>query len=166
MNHPLSEAKIGDVFHITEREGKSFDAFFAGVHESSDAEGFTTYNFLYWGKFSQRVYEQRLPNAPKGYKWQTSDFFTYKEDIISSLGKVLNSDYNLYYAPLLCYFNGSFSIQKPWLALCGYQFETSDINTLLNNNSYLKITKLEGVSSTQVLRQPVLPKRKEVIIHV
>ena len=166
MNHPLNEAKIGDLFHITEREGKSFDAFFAGVHESNDAEGFTTYNFLYWGKFSQRVYEQRLPNAPKGYKWQTSDFFTYKEDIISSLGKVLNSDYNLYYAPLLSYFNGSFSIQKPWLALCGYQFETSDINTLLNNNSYLKITKLEGVSSTQVLRQPVLPKRKEVIIHV
>ena len=157
MNHTLSEANIGDVFRITDTAGESRDAFFAGAHKKSDAEDITTYNFLYWGAFSQRIYKAAY-GAPEGYKWQTSDFFVYKEKIIESLADVEESYFSLYYAPLMSYTDRELS-QKPWLVLCGYQFETADINT------FLTITKLEA-SSTKVLRQPVLPKRKEVIIHV
>ena len=157
MNHTLSEAKIGDVFRITDAAGETRDAFFAGAHKKSDDEGFTTYNFLYWGEFSQRMYKA-AHGAPKDYKWQTSDFFVYKEKIIQSFADIEESYFSLYYAPLMSYSDRDLS-KKPWLVLCGYQFETADINT------YLTITKLEA-SSTKVLRQPVLPKRKEVIIHV
>ena len=158
MNHPLSEAKIGDVFRITDIAGESRDAFFAGAHKNIVDEDITTYNFLYWGEFSQRVYETSY-SAPKDYKWQTSDFFVYKEKIIQSLADVEESHFSLYYAPLMSNLIRDI-YQKPWLVLCGYQFETADINT------YLTITKLEQTNSTQVLRQPVLPKRKEVITHV
>lgn len=157
MNHILSEAKIGDVFRIIDAAGESRDAFFAGAHKKSDAEGFTTYNFLYWGGFSQRIYKA-AHGVTKDYKWQTSDFFVYKEKIIQSLADVEESHFSLYYAPLMSYTDRDL-YKKPWLVLCGYQFETADINT------YLTITKLEA-SSTQVLSQPVLPKRKEVIINV
>lgn len=158
MNHPLSEANIGDVFRITDAAGESRDAFFSGAYKKSDAEDFTTYNFLYWGAFSQRIYKAAY-GVSKDYKWQTSDFFAYKEKIIQSLADVEESHFSLYYAPLISYTDRELS-QKPWLVLCGYQFETSDINT------HLTITKLEETNSTKVLRQPVLPKRKEVIIHV
>ena len=158
MNHPLSEAEIGDVFRITDIAGESRDAFFAGAHKNIVDEDITTYNFLYWGEFSQRVYETSY-SAPKDYKWQTSDFFVYKENIIQSLADIENSYFSLYYAPLMSKSRDLY--QKPWLVLCGYQFETADINTYLTI-----ITKLEQTNSTQVLRQPVLPKRKEVITHV
>lgn len=158
MNHPLSEAKVGDVFRITDIAGESRDAFFAGAHKNIVDEDFTTYNFLYWGEFSQRIYKA-AHGVTKDYKWQTSDFFVYKENIIQSLADVEESHFSLYYAPLICYTDPELS-KKPWLVLCGYQFETADINT------YLTITKLEQTNSTQVLRQPVLPKRKEVITHV
>lgn len=159
MNYALNEAKIGDLFRITDRAGKSRDAFFTGTHKSRDAEGFTIYNFLCWDEFSQDRYE-RLPNASKGYKWQTSDFFTYKEDIIRASEGVLITDYSMFHSPFLWHFSSDFSIQEPWIALCGYQFETADINTCLT------IIKLEEANSTQGLRQPVLPKRKETNIHV
>ena len=158
MSHPMSEAKVGDVFRIIDTAGESRDAFFAGAYKKSDAEGFTTYNFLYWGGFSQRIYKA-AHGVHKDYKWQTSDFFIYKENIIQSLGDIEESHFSLYYAPLICYTDPDLS-KKPWLVLCGYQFETADINT------HLTITKLEETNSTKVLRQPVLPKRKEVIIHV
>ena len=164
MNHLLNEAKIGDLFHITDREGESHDAFFVGTYKKSGDESITIYNFLYWNEFSQDRYE-RLPNASKGYKWQTLDFFTYKEDIIRASGRVPIMDYSIFRSPLMWYFSGDFSIKEPWIALCGYQFETSDINTLLNGNSYLDIVRLEEANATPVLRQPVLPKRKEVIIY-
>ena len=157
MNHPLSEAKIGDVFRIIDAAGESRDAFFAGAHKNIVDEDITTYNFLYWGGFSQRIYKA-AHGVTKDYKWHTSDFFVYKEKIIQSLAYVEESHFSLYYAPLMSYTDRDL-YKKPWLVLCGYQFETADINT------YLTITKLEA-SSTKVLRQPVLPKRKEVIIHV
>ena len=157
MTHVLNEAKIGDVFRITDRAGESRDAFFAGAHKNIVDEDITTYNFLYWGAFSHRIYKAAF-GVSKDYKWQTSDFFHYKEKIIQSLADVEESHFSLYYAPLMCYTDRDLS-KKPWLVLCGYQFETADINT------YLTITKLEA-SSTEVLRQPILPKRKEVIIHV
>ena len=157
MNHPLSEAKVGDVFRITDAAGESRDAFFAGAHKNIVDEDITTYNFLYWGEFSQRIYKAAY-GAPKDYKWQTSDFFIYKEKIIQSLAYVEESHFSLYYAPLMSYSDRELS-QKPWLVLCGYQFETADINR------YLTITKLEEANPTQTLHQPVLPKRKEVIIH-
>lgn len=158
MNHPLSEANIGDVFRITDSAGESRDAFFAGTHKSIVDEDITTYNFLYWGALSQNIYKA-AHGVTKDYKWQTSDFFAYKENIIQSLADVEESRFSLYYAPLLCYTDRDLS-KKPWLTLCGYQFETTGINT------YLTITRLEEANAIQVLRQPVLPKRKEVIIHV
>ena len=158
MNHPLNEAKVGDVFNITDAAGESRDAFFAGAYKNNSGnEVITTYNFLYWDEFSQRIYKA-VYGAPKDYKWQTSDFFAYKEKIIQSLADVEESHFSLYYAPLMCYSDRELS-QKPWIALCGYTFETADINI------YLTITKLEETNSTKVLRQPILPKRKEVIIY-
>ena len=157
MNHPLSEAKIGDVFRITDIAGETRDAFFAGAHKNIVDEDITTYNFLYWGAFSERIYKAAY-GAPKDYKWQTSDFFAYKGKIIQSLADVEESHFSLYYAPLISYTDPDLS-KKPWLTLCGYQFETADINT------YLTITRLEETNAPQVLRQPVLPKRKEVIIY-
>lgn len=158
MNHPLSEAKTGDVFRITDAAGESRDAFFAGAYKKSDTEDIITYNFLYWGEFSQRIYKA-VYGIPKDYKWQTLDFFTYKENIIQSLADVEESHFSLYYAPLISYTDPDL-YKKPWLTLCGYQFETTDVNR------YLTITKLEETNATQALSQPVLPKRKEVIIHV
>lgn len=158
MNDILSEAKIGDVFHITDAAGESRDAFFAGTYKRSGYEDSTIYNFLHWGEFSQRIYKA-IHGVPKDYKWQTSDFFVYKENIIQSLADTEESHFSLYYAPLICYTDPDL-YKKPWLTLCGYQFETTDVNR------YLTITKLEETNATQALHQPVLPKRKEVIIHV
>lgn len=159
MNYALNEAKIGDLFHITERDGKSIDAFFAGTYKRSGYEDSTIYNFLYWGAFSQRMHKAAYGTS-KNYKWQTSDFFVYREKIIESLANIEESHFSLYNAPLIAYSNQDFFIEKPWLTLCGCQFETTDVNR------HLTITKLKEVNTTQGLHQPVLPKRKEVIIHV
>lgn len=48
MSYTLSRMQVGEVFRITDREGKTRHGFFAGKYKTPDHQDWTYYNFLYW----------------------------------------------------------------------------------------------------------------------
>ena len=159
MSYVLNEAKVGDIFRITDREGQAHHMFFAGKYKADGSRGWTHYNFLYWDK-SYKSPNKNFIRIYQDISWQTSDFFTYKEDIIQTLASVKEMSFGFFRFPLIRKFGGVLSAEKPWLALTSYRIvigytPEEDIDELF------EIIKLEEDLYVKSLSNPLLPKRKE-----
>ncbi len=164
MSHTLNRMQVGEVFRITDREGKTRHAFFAGKHKTPDHQDWTYYNFLYWVSSPKSVSETSIRSI-QDTPWQTSDFFRYREDIIQSLVSVKKESLGIFHFPLVRQSPGglsaALSAQKPWFALASYQIVIADTSTQEEIDALFEIIKFEEDLPVDNLQRPLLPKRKE-----
>ena len=164
MNHTLSRMQVGEVFRITDREGKTRHAFFAGKYKTPDHQDWTYYNFLYWVA-SPRSASETFIRSIEDIPWQTSDFFRYREDIIQSLASVKKESLGIFHFPLVRQSPGglsaALSAQKHWFALASYQIVIADTSTQEDIDALFEIIKFEEDLPVDNLQRPLLPKRKE-----
>ena len=160
MNHTLSRMQVGEVFRITDREGKTRHGFFAGKYKTPDHQDWTYYNFLYWLD-SPKSPNKTFIRIHQGISWQTSDFFRYREEIIQSLACVKKESLGIFRFPLTRQFPARLSAEKPWFALSSYQIVIADTSTQEDIDALFEIIKFEEDFPVDNLQRPLLPKRKE-----